>query len=168
MRVYPFKVIVSHKGEVIAEHERLFGRGLECLDPYHYLNLLKKKTRAYHQTKVIQDWELPAVYELYHRQLQAHLKSNSNGTREFIDILKLTETYTVQTIAKILKELSEKNRYSYQEVLSVLRYQAQCNDDHKKPLPEDMLKKFNLDNIRTTHLPLTAYNDLLQEGGVVR
>jgi len=56
LSVYPFKIVVSYKGEVIAEHDRLFGRDKECLNPYHYLSLLQKKARAYDQAKVIQDW----------------------------------------------------------------------------------------------------------------
>ena len=55
VRIYPFKVIVSYKGEVIAEHKRLFARGCKHLDPYHYLNLLQKKARAFEQAKVIHD-----------------------------------------------------------------------------------------------------------------
>jgi len=163
-KIYPFKIKLLYKNQVVAEHERQFGRGKEELFPYHYLSVLRRKARAYDQAKVIQDWNLPSIYNKYHRLLQGHLKSNSKGTREFIDILKLTEEHTVKTIALILKELDNKNRYSYQDVLSVLRYKIQCNNS-AQPVATNILEELNIDHIHTTHLPLEMYDALLKIGG---
>ena len=164
VRIYPFKIIVSYKGEIIAEHDRLFGRDKEYLNPYHYLSLLQKKARAYDQAKVIQDWKLPAIYEEYHKQLKAHRQSNPKGTREFIDILKLTESYGLGPIGKILKELDWVSQYSYQSVLSLLR----CQTEHTsgtRPLAEEHLEALKIGDIKTSHLPLSAYDSLVKEGG---
>jgi len=158
-------VRIIHKGEVITEHERLFGRNKESLYPYHFLPLLRKKTRGYDQAKVIQEWRLPEIYEKYHKMLQAYLDSETKGTREFIDVLRLTQEYSVETIAKILKELDEKNRYSYQDVLSVLRYQTQTQGN-KRQLSEEELESLNVSKITTTYIPLAIYNDLLHGSGV--
>lgn len=159
VKIYPFKIIVSYKGEAIAEHNRLFGRDKECLDPYHYLSLLQKKARGYDQAKVIQDWNLPAIYEEYHRQMKAHSQSNSKGTREFIDILKLTERDGLGIIGKILKELDEAGQYSYQAVLSLLRCQTECIRG-TRPLAEEHLQRLKIGDIKTSHLPLSAYDSL--------
>ena len=164
IHIYPFKVKVIYKGEVIAEHERMFGKNKESLNPYHFLPLLRKKARAYEQAKVIQDWGLPQIYEKYHKMLQAHLNSDSKGTREFIDILKLTQQYTVEVVAKVLKELDEKNRYSYQEVLSVLRYQTQ-HKPKTELLSEEKLKSLDVDKHTTTYMSLSTYNELLRKVG---
>lgn len=162
--IYPFKIIITYNSDIIAEHDRLFGKNKEHLNPYHFLTLLKKKARAYEQAKVINDWKLPAIYEHYHKMLQGHLKSRSKGTREFIDILKLTKDHTVKVIANILKDLDKKNRYSYQDVLSILRYQTQCTTGTAS-LTTDKLKALNLDQINTTYLPLSTYDNLLKEVG---
>jgi transposase len=162
--IYPFKIRVIYNGDIIAEHDRLFGKNKEHLDPYHFLSLLQKKARAYDQAKVISDWNLPDIYEHYHKMLQAHFKSKSKGTREFIDILRLTEGHTVKVIAKILKELNEKNCYSYQDVLSILRYQTQCTAG-VECLTTEKLKSLSIDHITTTYLPLIAYDKLLKEVG---
>ena len=127
--------------------------------------MLKKKARAYDQAKVISDWDLPDIYEHYHKMLQAHLKSK--GTREFIDILRLTKEHTVKVIAKILKESDDKNRYSYQDILSILRYQTQCTTGTDY-LALEKLKSLNIDQITTTYLPLATYDNLLKEGGVYK
>jgi len=164
VRLYPFKIVVSYKGEVIAEHERLFGRDKEYLNPYHYLSLLQKKARAYDQAKVIQDWKLPAIYEEYHRQLKAHSQSNSKGTREFVDILKLTESYGLGTIGKTLKKLDGAGQYSYQAVLSLLRCQTECTRGTRS-LAEEYLQQLKLGDIKTSHLALSEYDSLVKEGG---
>lgn len=163
VKIYPFKVVITYKGDIIAEHDRLFGRDKESLNPYHFLSLLRKKVRAYEQAKVIHDWELPAIYEIYHKRLQAHLKSTSKGTREFIDILKLTEKHNVKSIGKVLKLLDDKNRYSYHDVLSLLRYQSQCTGGTQR-LADKTLESLNIDNLKTTYLPLAAYDNLIEEG----
>lgn len=162
VKIYPFKIKVIYNGNIIAEHDRLFGRNKENLNPYHFLDLLQKKARAYNQAKVISDWNLPDIYEHYHKMLQAHLKSKSKGTREFIDILRLTKEHKVKIIAKILKELDDRNRYSYQDVLSMLRYQTQCTSGTDY-LATEKLKSLNIDDITTTYLPLTTYNSLIKE-----
>ena len=165
-KLYPFKIKLSYKDKVVAEHERLFGKNKENLNPYHYLSLIRKKARAYEQAKVIRDWNLPPIYAEYHRMVQAHLRSKSKGTREFIDILKLTREHSVKTIAKILKELDQKNRYSYQDVLSVLRYQIQCTSGTAY-LADEILKDMNINHIHTTYLSLNEYNSLLRKGGEI-
>ena len=165
VRIYPFKLVISYKGEIIAEHDRLFGRDKEFLNPYHYLSLLQKKARAYEQAKVIQDWKLPPIYEEYHRQLKAHNQSNSKGTREFIDILKLTENYGLGTIDKILKKLDEAGQYGYQAVLSLLRCETECTRG-SRPLAEEHLQQLKLGDIKTSHLPLSAYNSLVEGGAL--
>jgi transposase len=163
VRIYPFEITVSYKGEVIAKHDRLFGRDKEYLNPYHYLSLLQKKARAYDQAKVIQDWKLPAVYEEYHRQLKAHRQSNPKGTREFINILKLTESYGLDAIGKILKKLDGASQYSYQAVLSLLRCQTECTNA-TQPLAEKHLKALRIADVKTSHLPLSAYDSLVKGG----
>ncbi len=163
--IYPFKVVIVDRDEVVAEHERIFGRNKESLDPYHFLPLLSRKARGYDQAKVIQNWKLPKIYEKYHKMLQAHLNSDTRGTREFIDILKLTKDHSVEMIGGILEELDTKNRYSYQDVLSTVRYQTQEQVD-KRQLSDEELGLVNMSKISTTYMPLASYNDLLHGSGM--
>ncbi len=61
VRLYPFKVVSSSIDQIIAAPSRLLGRDNELLNPYHYLNLLQRKARAFEQAKVIHDWKLPPI-----------------------------------------------------------------------------------------------------------
>ncbi|MCK9267919.1 MAG: hypothetical protein M0P14_04290, partial [Alkaliphilus sp.] len=92
---------------------------------------------------------------------------NSKGTREFIDILKLTEEYGLDAIGKILKKLNEMGQYSYQTVLSLIRCQTECTGG-TQPLAEEYLNALNISNIKTSYLPLTTYNNLIKEEGCLQ
>ncbi|SDC57860.1 hypothetical protein [Halanaerobium congolense] len=78
----------------------------------------------------------------------------------------MTREHSVKTIAKILKELDQKNRYSYQDVLSVLRCQIQCTSGTAY-LEDEILKDLNIDHIHTTYLPLSEYDTLLRRDGEI-
>ena len=164
VRLYPFKVVIYEKGVLIAEHERLFGRNKESLDPYHFLDLLQRKPRAYEDAEVIQDWKLPQIFSEYHHQLQAHRQSISKGTKEFIDILKLTKKYGIKRIEYILNDFNKANRYSYQEILSYLR-STEESKSNSLTLDYDTLEKLNVLDIKSENMPLDAYSDLMNIGG---
>ncbi len=162
VRIYPFKVVASYKEKVISEHERLFSKNKDSLDPYHYLDLLMKKTRAYEDALVIKNWVLPAIFEIYHTKLKGHAQSPTKGTKEFISILKLTKTYGIKRIKEILSKLHKDNRYSYEETLSLLRYQ---NDSYEnKSLDYNTLVTLGVENIKSTLTPLSDYDSLLIGG----
>ncbi len=161
--IYPFEIVLSYKEKMIATHKRLFGRGEENLYPYHFLPVLKKKARAYDEAKFIQNWDLPAIFETCHHQLKARRKTPQKGTREFIDILRLTEKYTITGIGKILRKLDQKGRYSYQDVLSYLRYQQE-NKYQPSSLSQDVLNDLDIGSIKTSSVPLSVYDELIREG----
>ncbi len=92
------------------------------------------------------------------------LCSDSKGTRGFIDILKSTQQYSVEIVAKLLKDLRGKNRYSYQDVLSLLRFQTQ-NRPKTELLSKEKLKSLGIDKQTTTYMSLSTYNELLRKVG---
>lgn len=161
--LYPFRVKIRYNHTTICTHPRLLSNNEERLHPYHYLSLLQKKARAYDQAKVIHDWKLPSIYETYRKLLQAHVRSSSKGTREFIEILRLTEDHGVPAIAEILTDLHAKNQYGVQEVISVLRCQQEKTSG-SKPLARSILTKHKLDTIALPPPSLDSYNALLKMG----
>lgn len=162
VKIYPFKIKIIYKGQVISEHERLFSKNKDSLNPYDFLELLKKKTRAYDDALVIKQWELPKEYNNYHKMLQSTLQSKSKGTREFIDILKLTKSYGMDKIGSLLKELDKSNRYSYEEVLSLLRFKEDTKEN--KTIPKEVLKSMGIQDIQSSTPNISQYNNLLEGG----
>ena len=162
VKIHPFKIKIVFKGKVIAEHDRLFSKNKDSLNPYHFLDLLMKKARAYDDALVIKQWQLPKEFDNYHRMLQAHTKSLPKGTREFINILKLTKLHGIDKIKGILKELDALNKYSYEEVLSILRFQEE--ETIRKNIPKNILESMGLEDIKSSLPQISQYNALIQGG----
>lgn len=162
VKIYPFKIVIASKGEIISEHIRLFSKDKDSLNPYHFLDLLMKKTRAYDDALVIKQWQLPNEFNNYHKMLQSITKSTSKGTKEFINIMKLTKSYGIDKIGNILKELDKENRYSYEEVLSTLRFKEDKVKD--KSIPKEVLKEMGIVDIKSSTPRINQYNSLLEGG----
>jgi transposase len=92
VQLFARTVRIVHAGAVVAEHERLVGRGGESLRLDHYLELLRLKPAAMGQSVPLQQaraagaW--PAAYDRLWEQLrQRH--GEAAGTRQMIDVLIL-------------------------------------------------------------------------------
>jgi transposase len=164
IKKYPFKIDVSFNGTLVASHDRLFGKNKELLNPYHYLDLLKRKARAFEEAVVIKQWNLPEIFDIYHRQLQAHTKSKSKGTREYISILWLTKTYGINKVKGVLKTFHEKNKYSYEEVTSILRAENEPSKSNTVLNYTEIVSR-GLENVAYASRSLLEYNKLFTEGG---
>lgn len=162
VKIYPFKIRIIFKEKVIAEHDRIFSKNKDSLNPYHFLDLLMKKARAYDDALVIKQWKLPKEFDNYHRMLQAHTKSLPKGTREFINILKLTKLHGIEKIRLILKELDKLNRYSYEEVFSILRVQE--DKPVKIVIPQEIIESMGIGNIKSSSPKISQYNFLVEGG----
>ena len=165
IKKYPFSIEISFDGTLIASHDRLFGKCKEILDPYHYLDLLKKKAKAFENAIVIKQWKLPNIFYIYHEQLQAHTKSKSKGTREYISILWLTKSYGITKVKDALKIFHEKNKYSYEEVASVLRAENESSKQNIVIKYTELVKR-GLDNVAYSNSSLKEYNKLLTGGDI--
>jgi transposase len=77
------RIKVISNGEIVADHPRQFGRDKIIYDPWHYLNVLKRKPGALRNGTPFQGWELPVSL----RRVRVHLSNRSGGNKEFVDIL---------------------------------------------------------------------------------
>ena len=71
VRAYVDRVVLGHKGEVIAEHRRRWGREGVSFDPVHYLALLERKPGALDHARPLDGWELPECFAVLRRRLEA-------------------------------------------------------------------------------------------------
>lgn len=62
VKKYPFKIDISFNGILIATHDRLFDKSKEYLNPYHYLDLLKKRARAFDDSVVMKQWVTKNIF----------------------------------------------------------------------------------------------------------
>lgn len=86
-RISAGQLEVVAEGEVVARHERSFGRdGLFC-DPWHYLPILEKKPGALRHGVPFQDWALPPPVQT----VREKLAQQDRGDRTFVELLLLAQ-----------------------------------------------------------------------------
>ena len=83
LRAYADRVVVRFDGEVVATHERVFGRDRVRYNPLHYLPVLASKPGALRNGAPFKDWELPPNLT----KLRARLGRSDEADRQFVDIL---------------------------------------------------------------------------------
>jgi transposase len=96
VRLLPSIVEVWQDGNLIAKHQRCYGRGQEILNLEHYLDVLERKPGAMIGSKPLQQWRdagrWPTEFDLIWQQLQSRL-GKSEGTRAMIELLQLGGKY---------------------------------------------------------------------------
>ena len=96
------EVVILIGSEEIARHTRSYERGGFVFDPLHYLALIEQKPGALDQAAPLQDWRLPPEFAHLRRVLEARM--GRKGKREFIQVLRLLETFPQATVATAVSE----------------------------------------------------------------
>ena len=102
VRGYVDRVVLCHKGEVIAEHRRRWGREGVSFDPVHYLALLERKPGALDHARPLEGWVLPECFAVLRRRLEA--ERDGEGTREFIRVLRLLEQHALARLTVAVEQ----------------------------------------------------------------
>src|ERR1039458_2523483 len=108
---YVHQVVVVCGSEVIARHERSYERESAVFDPLHYLRLLEHKSRALEQAAPLAGWQLPDCFLHLRRLLELRLKKH--GRREFIQVLRLLETFALEEVSGAIEDALRMNTISF-------------------------------------------------------
>ena len=87
IRGYVDQVEIVCGSEQIACHRRSYAREDFVFDPLHYLALLEQKPGALDQAAPLAGWQLPEVFGVLRRLLEARL--GKAGKREFVQVLRV-------------------------------------------------------------------------------
>jgi hypothetical protein len=136
---YVHEVVVICGSEVIARHPRSYERADVIFEPRHYLALLERKPRALDQAAPLAGWELPECFARLRRLLEARL--NKGGKREFIQVLRLLETFSIQEVEQAIDDALHLGTIGFDAVKHLLL----CRIDQRPP-------RLDLENY--PHLPL--------------
>lgn len=79
------QVRIVANGEVIASHDRGFGRDQLICDPWHYLPILEKKPGALRNGAPFAAWDLPKPIQIVRNRILQQPK----GDRSFVELLML-------------------------------------------------------------------------------
>ena len=114
VRGYVDQVVISCGSEVIARHPRSYDRDDFVYDPIHYLPLLEKKTGALDQAAPLQGWALPDEFGALRRLLESRM--GRRGKREYVQVLRLLETFSQQEVAAAAKDALRLGAISFDAV----------------------------------------------------
>jgi transposase len=156
VKAFVWEMVISCSSEVIARHWRSYDREEMIFNPLHYLALLEQKTHALDQAAPLQGWQLPDEFGELRRQMEARL--GKRGRREYVQVLRLLETFSVQEVAAAIRQALRFPAIAFDAVQHLLL----CAIERRPP-------KLDLENY--PHLPLAQvaltraadYQVLLQE-----
>ncbi len=110
--------------ELVAVHERHWGREHVSYNPVHYLALLERKPGALDVARPLSDWVLPECFGVLRRRLEADL--GHRGTREFIKVLRLMERCSLNQLAGAVIAALEIGATSADAVALVLAHRMEA------------------------------------------
>jgi transposase len=114
VRGYFDRVVIGSGSEVIARHARSYAKEDFIYNPLHYLALLERKPRALDQAAPLLNWDLPDGFEELRRLLEARM--NKRGRKEYIQVLRLLETFAQQEVTAAIEDALRLNAISYDAV----------------------------------------------------
>ena len=99
---YTDVVRICRKGDIIAEHPRLWDKEAIAFQALHYLELLERKPGALDHAKPLKDWKLPECFSLLRDRLER--EGRARGTREFIRVLRLLEKHPIEKVTEAVNK----------------------------------------------------------------
>lgn len=114
VRAYVHDVVIGCGAEVIACHRRSYEKADMVFDPMHYLPLLEQKVGALDQAAPLKGWDLPDEFATLHRLLEARM--GKNGKREYVQILRLLETFEIGHVQAAVKQALSLGAIGYDAV----------------------------------------------------
>ena len=112
------EVMICAGSEVIARHPRSYEREDMIFNPLHYLALLERKTNALDQAAPLAGWVLPEGFAQLRRLMEARL--GKKGKREFVQVLRLLETFAVAEVAQAIDDALRMGTISFDAVKHLL------------------------------------------------
>lgn len=105
LKAYPFHIEIASGNQVIARHERNYGRQQDVLEPLHYLPLLVERPGAFEHAIPMRQWraQWPPVYETLLVQLQQQWPEG-RGVREFLTILQLHQSHAAHQVEQAIQQ----------------------------------------------------------------
>jgi len=156
VRGFVEEVVICNGLNEIARHKRSYDQEDAVFNPMHYLALLEKKVGAFDQAAPLQNWDLPEAFASLHRLLQ--IRMGKKGSREFIQVLRLMETFELDVVHGAIKDTLHLGAIGYDAV----KHLVLCRIEHRPPkLDLDIYPYLPKATVQTTNPG--AYMGLLAE-----
>jgi transposase len=127
VRGYVHEVVIACGAEVIARHARSWEKEDYIYDPLHYLALIEQKTNALDQAAPLASWELPEVFLILRRLMEARM--GKKGKREFVQVLRLLETFRIVDVEAGIQSALERGTIGFDAV----KHLVLCRIERRPP-----------------------------------
>jgi len=120
---YIERVEVIAGGDVVARHQRCYGRNEQILDPLHYLAALGRRPAALDHAPVLRDWQLAACFT----QLRDALEKRHGkvaGSRHFARVLQLLGAHPMDRVQAVVEACLAKGDLDAERIGALVRRQA--------------------------------------------
>ena len=114
VRGYVHEVVIACGTQIIARHPRSWEKEDYIFDPLHYLALIEQKANALDQAAPLTNWQLPDVFAILRRLLEARM--DKGGKREFVQVLRLLETFQVTDVEAGIVSALERGTIGFDAV----------------------------------------------------
>jgi hypothetical protein len=116
---YVDRVVLTARGQVIAEHQRRPGEPM-VLEPTHYLAALECRPGALDHAPVFRDWRLPACFAAFRSELEAH-HGVVAGARRFVRVLQLLGEHPLKRVSQAIEACRDEHLFSAEAVIQRTR-----------------------------------------------
>ena len=116
VRAYANRIIIVDDGNVIGVHKREFKKDQVIYDPWHYLEVLKRKPGALRNGAPFKEWNLPQPLT----EMRKLLSSKPDGDRQFVAILSVIAVYGLDEVATACAEAIADGIASRDVVFNIL------------------------------------------------
>ena len=160
---YASRVELWHDGQCVARHERCYGRHQQVLDLEHYLDVLSRKPGALAGSRPLEQQRRAGLWpdsfdEIWQAFITRHGKQT--GTRQMIDLLKLTKEFgrdRLRQAAEIALETGCTDAAAVQHLM------------HARDLDRPACDAMDIGSLERYQRPMPVmneYDQLLSMGGV--
>jgi transposase len=108
VKAYVDRIEIVANHQVVARHERSYGRSQQVLDPMHFLVTLGRRPGALDHSGVYRNWQLPAAFT----ELRAALEERHGphaGSRQYIRVLQLLAEHPQARVLQAIEYCRTRN-----------------------------------------------------------
>jgi len=102
VKAYLERVVLVHKGQVVATHRRSRTPGEQLLEPTHFLAAIERKPAYLDHTKLFKELKLPAAFGQLRERLEKEL-GDRTGARHYIRVLQLLGRHSADRVARVIE-----------------------------------------------------------------
>ena len=122
VKAYIDRVEVVAGGDVVARHQRSYGRDEQILDPLHYLAALGRRPAALDHAPVLRDWQLAPCFTQLREALEK--RHGKTGSRHFVRVLQLLSEHPMQRLQAAVEACLVKGELDAERIAAQARRRA--------------------------------------------